>query len=83
MNFLNFLREDSPWSMMRVATFLTIIMFVPAFVYQWAQISGAKQQLQEIPEGVMWLLGVLLSGKVIQKGIEIAGKILSKPQDTP
>jgi hypothetical protein len=77
----SFLKDDSPYSTMRTAVMLTIGLFIPAFVYQWTDISAKAQRLQDIPESVMWLLGVLLSGKVIQKGIEVAQNIISQKKE--
>lgn len=58
---------------MRVATFLIIILFFPCFVVQWTMLSASLGALQEIPEGVQWLLGIPLGAKAIQKAIELFG----------
>lgn len=75
MKFLEFLRDDSPWSTMRVATFVVIALFVPTFVAIWGYLSVLNHQLQVIPDSVMWLLGVVLGAKTIQKAIEVAQNI--------
>jgi hypothetical protein len=75
----NFLRDDSPWSTMRVATFLTIALFVPTFVAAWGYLSFKIGQLQVIPDSVMWLLGVLLGAKVAQKAVEAVQGIFTPP----
>ena len=83
MNILNFLSDDSPWSTMRVAMFLTIGLFVPAFVYIWTKTSLEEGVLQVIPESVMWLLGTILTAKVAQKAVEIAGKVFGQGNSEP
>lgn len=72
------LREDSPYSTMRVATLGVIALYTPAFIYQWTMISAKLQALQEIPDSWQWLLGILLGAKFLQKGVELLPKILGK-----
>ena len=76
MKFFDFLRDDSPYSTMRVATFLIIALFIPCFVTQWTWLSAVKGVLQDIPESVQWLLGILLGAKIIQKGVEFLPKVI-------
>lgn len=80
MNFFDFLKDNSPVSTMRIAFLLAIALFIPCFVFQWTWLSAAKGVLQIIPDSVMYLLEVLLGGKVIQKGIEVVSDIF-KPKD--
>ena len=67
----SFLRDDSPYSTMRIAMLLIIVIFVPCFTYVWVKVSLEIQALAEVPTGVQWLLGVLLGAKIAQKVIEI------------
>ena len=70
MAIREFFSEDSKLSSMRLATVGTIVLFVPVFVVAWAYSSFTNSTLTEIPTSVVWLLGVLLTGKVFQKGVE-------------
>ncbi len=69
MNF-NFLKEDSSFSTMRVATIGIIILFIPVFVVCWSYVSFANKALADIPDGVNLLLTVVLGAKAIQKFAE-------------
>jgi hypothetical protein len=80
-NALSFLREDSKFSTMRVATFWVIALYTPIFIYQWQAISAKLQVLQEIPESWQWLLGILLGAKVVQKGIEVLPALFGKKEE--
>ena len=77
-----FFRDDSPLSTMRIAFLLAIGLFIPCFVFQWTSISAAKQALQVIPDSVMYLLEVLLGGKIAQKGIEVVSDIFKSKNPT-
>ena len=84
-NLIQFLREDSPYSTMRVAFVFIIIMFIPAFTYTWVQISFQIKALAVIPESVQWLLGVIFGAKTAQKGLEVLPKVIDafKKTSTP
>jgi hypothetical protein len=56
MKLLEFLKDDSPVSAMRIAFLLSIFLFIPCFVVQWTWISAVRGALQIIPESVMYLL---------------------------
>lgn len=85
MKILGFLKDNSPISTMRIAFLLSITLFIPCFVIQWAWLSAVKGSLQVIPDSVMYLLEVLLGGKVAQKGIEVLSDIFKPktPSDKP
>lgn len=77
MNF-DFLRDDSPYSTMRVGVMFTLVLFVPIFVAAFAYAAFSNRAIPDIPDSVNWLLGVVLGGKSAQKAIEIVGDILRK-----
>ncbi len=72
----NLFSENSTASTMRFATIISIGLFIPAFVISWTWISLHNFQLENIPDGVAWFLGVLLGAKAIQKAVEVAGQVL-------
>jgi len=83
MKLLEFLKDNSPISTMRIAFILSITLFIPCFVIQWTWISAVKGVLQTIPDSVMYLLEVLLGGKIAQKGIEVISDIFKPKNTTP
>lgn len=74
MKIFDFLRDDSPYSTMRVTVFLIQVLFFPCFVYTWTYLSITKQMIMNVPDGVIWLVGVTLGFKTLQKGIEVVKK---------
>lgn len=64
-NFLHDHRGDQ--SMMRLLNLLIVV----AVVCVWTSVSMSKQALQDLPTGVVWMLGLALGGKAIQKFIEM------------
>lgn len=69
------LSEDSKTSSVRVVMLAAFALFFPAFVTVWTKISWFENSLQDVPAGVLWLIGILLAGKVSQKFIEKKGGI--------
>ena len=76
----DFLRSDNPTSTTRVSIFITTILFIPTFVVVWAMVSLHWQQLQEVPQGVVWLMGVLLGSGVAKAGVEAVQNIFGKSE---
>lgn len=62
--------EGGEVSAMRLFFVCAFFMFYPAFCGVWAFTSVQGGELKDIPQGVIWLLGVLLLGKLWQKAIE-------------
>ena len=73
--------NDGNVSSMRVKMFLAFLIFFPTFVYIWSHISLKEEFMQDIPSGVIWLLGVLLGASIVQKGIEVTGQIFNKDKE--
>lgn len=69
-------------SSMRVVFLLLGLTFIPAFVFVWVYVSIYNRVLSDIPSGVYALLGTLLVGKSVQKGIEVFGEIKKNSLDT-
>ena len=67
---LDFLKEDSTFSTMRVATFGIIALFIPIFVASWLFVSIQSNKLADIPDGVNLLLAIVLGAKAVQKFAE-------------
>lgn len=78
----SFLRDDSPYSTMRIAVIFIIALFMPWFVYVWVVISLKTVTVAVIPESVQWLLGIPLSIKTAQKALEMTPNIVSAIKGT-
>jgi len=65
------LMEDYPgaWSSIRYVT----VLVVTGVMLTWMILSFTKGQLLDIPTGVIVVLGIAVTGKVVQKGIEDKG----------
>lgn len=50
-------------------------LFFPAFSAAWTYLSFSKGELQDIPGGVDMMIGILLVGKALSKGVEVYGEI--------
>lgn len=61
-------------SSLRIVFLLTGLTFIPAFVTVWIYVSIHTQVVADVPGGVYDLLGVLLVGKSLQKGVEVWGE---------
>lgn len=70
-------------SSLRVVFLLCGLLFIPAFVTVWVWVSLYNRQMSDIPSGVYGLLGILLVGKSIQKGIEVFGEVKKNSLDSP
>lgn len=80
-SMFDFLRADSPYSTTRVAIMFTNTLFIPVFVSMWAWISYKRQLLQDIPNGVLWLLGGLLGIGLGKAVIEAAQDVFGKKDE--
>jgi glucan phosphoethanolaminetransferase (alkaline phosphatase superfamily) len=70
MKLTDFLREDSPYSSMRLSILIIQLLFLPAFAIVWSIISLKTGVVQEIPQGILWIIGLTLGMKTIQKKFE-------------
>jgi len=70
MKLSDFLREDSPYSSMRLSILIIQLLFLPAFAVVWSIISLRTGVVQEIPQGILWVIGLTLGMKTIQKKFE-------------
>ena len=70
MKLSDFLREDSPYSSMRLSILIIQLLFLPAFAVIWSIISLRTGVVQEIPQGILWVIGLTLGMKTIQKKFE-------------
>ena len=60
----SFLQEDDgKWSAARLA----LLLWVVGVLLIWAIVSLRMKQLQPIPESVVTVIGILTTGKVVQK----------------
>lgn len=69
------------FSSLRVVFLLAGLTFIPAMVTVWTYVSFYNRAMSDIPGGVSELLGILLLGKALQKGVEVYGETKSK--DSP
>lgn len=79
---LDFLKEDSSYSTMRMAFLFTIFVFYTAFTIVWAWVSLHNMALSPVPDGVKWLLGIPMVSKVGQKAFEVAPDVAEKLKGT-
>ncbi|MBI5694883.1 MAG: hypothetical protein HZC51_03945 [Nitrospirae bacterium] len=64
MNIQKFLQENNgDYSSARLA----LLLWVGGVLIVWAKSSITNGQIQAIPESVQVILGILMSGKVVQK----------------
>lgn len=78
---LEFLKDSSPYSTMRVSVFLFNVLFIPSFVFIWVWASLQIKALAIVPDSVIWILGTVLGAKTAQKVVEVTGKIFGKPDE--
>jgi hypothetical protein len=68
-------------SSMRLIFVLTGVTFIPCLVVVWTAVSLYNREISDIPGGVVELLGTLLVGKSLQKGVEVYGEIKKNSLD--
>ena len=68
-NIYDLLRDDKPFSSLRYIQFL----FFTLFSIGWfiVTLTSKPPALADIPEGLQVTIGLLLTGKVLQKGVEV------------
>ena len=69
------LGEGGGISTMRIVVLGTAVVFIPAFTLVWSWTSLLAGMLLEIPTGVLWILAILLTGKVGQKVVEVVASL--------
>ncbi len=67
MDFGNFFRDDSPYSSYRLLQFIFFLLFSLG----WAYVTVRTKLLADVPVGLQVVVGLLLGGKVLSKGIEV------------
>lgn len=65
-SFWDFFRDDTPYSSMRLIQFIFFFLFSVG----WAIVTIRTKLLADVPLGLQVVVGLLLGGKVLQKGIE-------------
>jgi hypothetical protein len=81
--FTHILSEDSGnYSSLRFVFIGTSVLFIPAFVFVWTYTSINQKIINDVPLGVTELMGTLLLGKSLQKGVEVYGSLKSKDENT-
>lgn len=74
----DFLKDNSPYSTMRVLAFGVGFPFGIFFACSWLYLTIVRSQLQDVPTTVMDFLLVVFGAKVAQKVVESAAEILKK-----
>ena len=67
MGFTDFFKDDSPYSSYRLLQFIFFLLFSLG----WAYVTIRTRLLADVPMGLQVVIGLLLGGKVLQKGIEV------------
>lgn len=80
---LDFLREDSPVSTMRLSVMLFNVLYIPSFVFIWVYSSLQIKELADVPDSVIWILGTVLGAKTAQKIVEVTGKVFGAKDEPP
>ena len=80
MGMWDFLKDDSPYSTMRLVTFLVTVTFIPPFVVVWTYISLHTGVVADIPSGVTTLFGYLFGFKAVQKFAEVLPEFMRRRQ---
>ncbi len=63
--------DPSSWSMMRILSFITVVF--PLLI--WGYVCIIKLEVIDIPWGVVGIIGLGITGKVVQKNIESKNEI--------
>lgn len=63
----DFFRDDSPYSSYRLLQFIFFLFFSLG----WGYVTVRTRLLADVPVGLQVVVGLLLGGKVLQKGIEV------------
>ncbi len=67
MKFTDFFRDDAPYSSLRLLQFIFFLLFSIGWIY----VTLRTKLMADIPIGLQVVVGLLLGGKVLQKGIEV------------
>jgi hypothetical protein len=78
----DFLKDDSPYSTIRLAITYFTILFVPVYLYVWATISIQGKSIQE-PSLTGFLFLCIFFFKMMEKRIENGYGLPSIPGSTP
>lgn len=73
--------DDGHPSSLRMVFLVGGMSFVLCVVFVWTYVSLYNRAMSEIPSGIAEILGTLLVGKALQKGVEVFGEIKKKPLD--
>ena len=65
--------SDGSPSSMRVVFLWFSLIFTTCVCAVWTVVSLANGEVSEIPTGVTAILGTILAGKAVQKGVEVWG----------
>lgn len=73
-----FLREDSPYSLLRLGVMFILFTFWPPFLILWIWFSISSMTLVAIPPSIQWLLGIAFGAKAGQKAMEVLPDIVGR-----
>jgi hypothetical protein len=77
LNLFQFLQDgDGDFSSMR----LVVLLWCTGILAMWMFVCIAKVDLQALPESVVAALGILITGKAVQKKIEQPKQELCEPK---
>jgi hypothetical protein len=77
LKIMQFFKENSSLSSMRGV----MITWCMGVLGVWGYLSLDKGALMEIPESVVFLVGILVTGKYLQKGVEVTSSDTCDEQD--
>ena len=76
MGFGDFFRDDRPHSSYRLLQFIFFLLFSLGWIY----VTVRTKLMADIPVGLQVVVGLMLGGKVLQKGIEVyQDRVTPKP----
>lgn len=78
-----FLRDDSPYSLLRLGVTFILLTFWPPFLVLWVWFSIKTMTLVAIPPSIQWLLGIAFGAKAGQKVIEVLPDVVGRWKGTP
>lgn len=62
--------EKSDISSMRIGTIGILVLFTPVLICVWCYVSLSQHIIAELPESILGLYVILLTGKAVQKFAE-------------
>jgi len=78
MKWKEIFSEDGALSCMRYC----VIFSITAIIVTWSVLCGVMKAFLDFPVGVRWVLGIMISGKVVQKALENIWSTTSDPTNS-